>query len=274
VIHTGSLVKAAPEPVDIAFTCLGCGYNLSGLPQSATACPECGRPIDRRVSDDPLGPVSASEASSARSGAFLAWLGLVGVILVPVLGALVEGLGWWQLSAGPGKGRRSAMLLRVGIRALTVLSTLGQAAAWVALFDVYVVRVVVTNSVVDDIAVVVLASVAIGLWTLRHLAGCWWLGRLGRRIPEPSLVGLAMVSGVGAAALMLSGFVLIVLGVLVSHIALFPPVCFLLPIWAGSLAIWWFVTGLLLARVRKALSVPKNTAADPSFARTLGYDAG
>ncbi|MEM7754177.1 MAG: hypothetical protein AAF297_00920 [Planctomycetota bacterium] len=260
MIETGGFVPASPGGTHTAARCLGCGYALEGLPARGAACPECGRPIDEFETSDPLGPVPWREAVAARSGAGLALAGLATVAFVPAVGAVVEAAGWWRLTAGPGRGRASAPILRWAIRVCTMIAALCAVAAWAAVFDVYVFKFVVTNTVADDVAVATAVTVAVVVWAVRHALACWWVGRLGRRIPEPSLVGLAAVSGAGAVAITVSGFLLIVLGGLVSHIALFPPMCFLLPVWVGVLAVWWLITGVLLSRTRRALGavVPDN----------------
>ena len=253
VVQTGGFVPAEKPRVLSASACLGCGYALEGLGAGARACPECGRPIDEGVTSDPIGGVPAVEAARGASGAGLALWGLLLVVVLPVAGAIVEGMGWWRLTAGPGRGRRSAPWLRGAVRAFVVAAAVAQVAAWAAVLDVYFLKIAVTNTVADDVVVAAVVSVAVGVWTVRQGLGCWWLGRFGRRVPAPELVGLSVVCGLGVLFITVSGFVLIVLGVLVSHIALFPPLCFLLPVWVGAVAVWWLVMAVLLTRVRRAL---------------------
>lgn len=280
VAGTGSSAARADVTVrgdDGVRRCLGCGYELGGLDGEAVRCPECGREIERAPVLDPLGPMVVGEARSARTGAGLAIVGLVLVVVAPVVGAVVDAVGWWRLTAGPGRGRLSAPWLRGVVRGLTVAAGVVQVAAWVAVVDVYVLRLVVTNSVADDVAVGTAITVAIGVWTVRHGAACWWVGRIGRRVDDPSIVGSAIVSGVGAVGIAASGFVLIVLGVLVSHLALFPPLCLLLPLWFAGLAAWGLVTVVMLTKVRtrtgEVTFAAANGAADGGVVRTLGGHA-
>jgi len=250
VIAGEAAVRAERPAVGERGSCFGCGYALSGLPASVAACPECGRFIDDRPSPDPIGPVSAGEARAAVWGAGIALAGLAAVAVAPFVGAVVEAAGWWRLTAGPGEGRRSAPRVRGLVRTLTVVSVLGQCAMWATLSAAYLGG---GSSVAAEVTAGSVATAAIALWTLRHVAGCWWVGRLGRRADVPSLSGLALTSGVGAAAITTTGVVLIGLGVLVSHLALFPPLCFALPLWVAGLAGWWLVTAVMFVRVRTAM---------------------
>ncbi len=252
VIRTGSIAPKAAVPVTVG-RCLGCGYPVATLPLDATVCPECGRAIDQAVSNDPIGPVSAREAALANQGAGLAAAGLVLVVALPVVGAFVEAVGWWLLSAGPGRGRKSAKWLRWSVRVFVVLSVLAQLATWVVLADVYWLRFWVANTVADDVAAGTVVTLAVGVWTLRHAAGSWWATRLAGRAGDPGAAGLMTASGLGAIALAVSGFLLIVLGVFVSHIALYPPLCLLLPLWVGALVAWAIGTAVGLTRVGEAV---------------------
>ncbi len=240
---------AAPVAVG---RCLGCGYPVATLPAEALVCPECGRAIDQAVSNDPIGPVSPREAILARRGAGLAALGLVLVVALPVVGAFVDAVGWWLLSAGPGRARKSAPRLRWSVRVLIVLGVLTQILMWVGLADVYWLRFWVLNTVADDVVAGSLVTLAVGVWTLRHALGSWWATRLAGRSGDPGAAGLMTASGLGAVALAVSGFLLIVIGVFVSHIALYPPLCLLLPLWVGALVAWAIGTAVGLTRVGEA----------------------
>jgi hypothetical protein len=248
VIRTGAVAPKAAVPVAVG-RCLGCGYPVATLPAEATVCPECGRAIDQAVSNDPIGPVSAREAALAKQGSGLAAAGLVLVVVLPVVGAFVEAVGWWLLSAGPGRGRKSAKWLRWSVRVFVVLSVATQLVMWVGLADVYWLRFWVANTIADDVAAGTVVTLAVGVWTLRHAAGSWWATRLAGRAGDPGAAGLMTASGLGAVALAISGFLLIVIGVFVSHIALYPPLCLLLPLWVGALVAWAIGTAVGLTRL-------------------------
>jgi hypothetical protein len=235
-----------------AYRCLGCGYHLGDLPGSTPACPECGRPIDVTRTDDPIGPVDGSEGVAVARGVTLVFAGLV-LTIAPGVGALAETIGWWRVTVGPGAGRRSAPVLRWSIRGLSLAAALSQALMWIVLADVYWLRFWVTNTVADDAAAGVAVSAALVVWTVRHAVGCVWLARLGRRACVPAVTGLAISSGLGAVGATGSGFLLIGLGVFISHLALFPPLCFLLPLWAAAVAGWVLISGVMAHRVRGAM---------------------
>ena len=64
--------------------------------------------------------------------------------------------------------------------------------------------------------------------------------------------------------LAVTGVGLIGLGVIVMHIALFPPVCLLLPLWLGGAVVWLVLT---LAAFQALASIPAAAAPPESSGR-------
>ncbi|MEM0982963.1 MAG: hypothetical protein AAGI17_03330 [Planctomycetota bacterium] len=242
----------------MADVCVVCGYSLAGAPTDAEVCAECGTPIERARGgvraareDDPV-------ARRLRSGAELAWAGLLTFLILPVLGAGIESVGWWRLSSPTdAAGKRlptfaRSTWVRWSVRLLTLGVFASATAVATAVIVVYVAGRTLSTNVGDDALIGGLASVTITIWTLRHVAAMWLVADLSDQVGDPALKRFAIASGFGGAIVTTSGFGLIGFGVLVFHVALFPPFCLLLPLWIGGATAWYAATLYLLARVRGA----------------------
>ena len=250
--------------------CTVCGYRLEGMPGGADRCPECGSELPRGPGGgDRRGP-SDTDRVRLVSGVELAWLGLLTFLPLPPIGAALDAAGWWRISRSLAPGVRELPLpsrpllwwCGFAVRALSVLSVLATLLAFAAVVHVMVRGRTVWNSAVDETAIGLLIAAVPAIWAMRHVLGMALLVALARATDDPRLKRGAVASAVGGAAVIGSGFVLIGLGVLIFHVALFPPLCLILPGWIGAAAIWLVATLALLARLRAVLSTDLSTPPD------------
>lgn len=223
-----------PRGAGTPGVCVGCGYDLRGLAgvEGTLVCPECGAPAGR------LGPVDvlpAEEAARLARSLRGVMLGMV-FLWVPVVPSVVEAWGWWGASSvGRGGG-----WMRLGLRGANAAALLAALVAWAVVVDVYVLRRSVLGGVADDAMAGGAISAATLAWVVRQGVGLWWLARLlGASEGVPRGATLRVMAGLGVGV-WVSGFVLLVLGVAVFHVAVMPPFCLLLPLWLAGAAGWFW----------------------------------
>jgi len=205
---------AAP-PVVPTRPCIGCGYNLHGLPD-AGLCPECSTPIVFSLRRDLLRFAPSAHLRTLRRGAAIltAWLALA--VLVAITAALVVtddfgmlfdlpeyqlagaaaialmALGWsagWQLLAAPQRPFPPGLAPRGERTAARVLSiiVLFAATLWILLAAAVIF---LPRSLVYQIAEFFFAAVSLGggfALIAQFFAAFAYLRRLAHRVPDTRL---------------------------------------------------------------------------------------
>jgi len=245
-----------------------CGYDFTGLTSESVwpvRCPECGGAV--RLSMGRFASersVPQEERRSLRIGGRLAQAGILLIAVVPILGAMIDAAAWWFLLRGSsGRATFVGRALAISTTLLTIVSLLLVSAAWVIVAGVYVFGVEFAGLLADDVAAGALISAAAIAWSVRH--GLGGLAMLRRGVHKAAgTSGSLAISAIGAPVLAVTGVGLIGLGVIVMHIALFPPVCLLLPLWLGGAVVWLVLT---LAAFQALASIPAAAAPPESSGR-------
>jgi len=261
--------------------CSVCGYRLEGMPAGADRCPECGSNLRQAGESGGFGP-SASDRGRLCSGVELAWVGLLAFVALPPIGAALDTAGWWRVSRSIAPGaKRLPMFARsrlwwIGLatRALS-LATVGLTLlATGAAAHVLIRGRTVWSSAADETAIALLIATVPVVWSVRHVLAMVLIVSIADGLGRGDLRRGAVASAAGGVAMTGSGFVLIGLGVLVFHVALFPPLCFVLPAWIGAAAIWLAATLALLARLRTALGGTQARGSGGAHRGATGSSAG
>ncbi|MEM7622291.1 MAG: hypothetical protein AAF235_03725, partial [Planctomycetota bacterium] len=211
---------------------------------SNARCPECGSGFGAGAGGaaEPgyASTLPAVDRARLRRGAALAGAAIPAFCFVPVLGTLVDAAAailLCRLAASRGRGGVLATLTIL----LAGLTTALGAAAWWLVLSIEVAGVEYIEPLTDEIIAGSVTAAALSLWSVRHALVGWLVLRAGAQ-RDRSVAGALMVSTLGAPAIAVSGVLIIGLGVFVSHLALFPPLCFVLPIWVGAAGVWLVVT--------------------------------
>lgn len=196
--------------------CLGCGYDLGGLPSDG-ACPECGAPVARSLKGPLLRFASGELLAKLHTGVVLviagtiAQLALTGVAFVAGIAAAISGsapfirsaqvlsaigstvltvailIGWWLVTTpDPGVAPRwDARRTRRWVR-ITVIIQIG--ASLLQMFSTLATPALQTGGMAVWIVGIGVALVAIGAWIAAFFAQMLYLRWIARRIPDPRVV--------------------------------------------------------------------------------------
>lgn len=190
----------------------------------------------------------AGHAGRVRRASHAALVGMALVAPLPVLGPVLDAAATLSLLAATRDGR-GGRWAGAAVNAAVLIALLAMLAAWAAVIRWFAGA---RGTGDESIAAAVVAG-AVVAWTLRHAAVCWHVKGTRAAAVSDARGGLVL-SALLAPTLSLGLVLLVGVGVLVSHVALFPPFCLLFPLWLGGAVVWVGVTITAFLRLSRGKS--------------------
>lgn len=231
---------ARPRHRESPTHCIACGYDLRGLGSTTTHCPECG--LDFRTAAASL---SQDAARKIQRGARTVFIGMIAII-VPPIAVPIESAGWWILTSDHREVARSnQQALGFWIRSLTLALNIVLLPAIVMPIPRIRGAIGIGSGPLQDAIIAISLVGLVAIWVLRQWLGCLFFKRIATTLGSRRLRSQAAAAAWMTIAIAVTGFVVIVLGGVVFHIVIIPPICFIPILWFAFAVAWYFVLASL-----------------------------